>query len=127
MMKVGLFTIALTLTCVMTLWSQSIRPPGYEREVQAMEERMRTSVLEQDSCIVIDTVLLFDPVSYEETMRIVSSSLSWKDYCNFRLGINKPDELLNGQPMTITDPATYGTITVQWNAVETKLDTISRQ
>lgn len=104
-----------------------IRPPGYEREVQAMEERKRTSILDQDSVMVVDTVTLFDPATYEETIKIVKSNLSWRDYMNLRLGINEPDILLNGAPLTVLDPNTYEKIVLQWNATATRLDTIRQQ
>jgi hypothetical protein len=106
-------------------WAQ-IRPPGYEREVQAMEERRRTNVLDIDSVMVADTVTLFDNETYEESVRVINSNLSWRDYLMFRLGINQPDVLLNGAPLTITDPRTYDQLTLQWDASNTKLDTIRR-
>ncbi len=101
-----------------------IKPPGFEREVQAMEERKRTNVLDKDSVIVVDTITLFDPTNYEETMRIVNSNMSWRDYMMLRLQINQPDILLNGAPLKLTDPKTYETMIVQWNAGISKLDTI---
>jgi hypothetical protein len=104
-----------------------IRPPGFEREVQAMEERKRTNILDKDSVTVVDTITLFDPSSYEETMRIVNSNMSWRDYMMLRLGINQPDALLNGAPLTLTDPKTYETLIVQWNSGAAKLDTIRGQ
>jgi hypothetical protein len=119
-----ILTLPVALFALNSMTTAQIRPPGYEREVKAMEERSRTSVLEKDSVVVIDTISLFDPVTYQETMRIVSSDISWRDYCMFRLGINKPEDLLDGQPMTLMDPRTYESITVQWNAAATKLDTI---
>lgn len=91
-----------------------------------MEERMRTSVLDQDSLTLVDTITLFDPETSEESVKVVRSTISWRDYCNLRLGINDPDKLLNGEPMIITDPQTYEEMTVRWNAAETKLDTLLR-
>ena len=104
-----------------------IRPPGYEREVQAMEERKRTSILDIDSVTVVDTVTLFDPTTYEETMKIIPSNLSWRDYMTLRVGISNPDLLLNGAPMTIDNLRTFEKMVVQWNASETKLDTIRQE
>jgi len=89
-----------------------------------MEERRRTSILDRDSLTVIDTIALYDPTTNEESIRIVSSNLSWRDYMMFRLGINRPDALLNGAPFTLMDPRTYENITVRWNANTTKLDTV---
>ena len=115
--------IAILLICLSDLQAQ-IRPPGYEREIAAMEVRRQTSVLEKDSVTVRDTIVLFDPDTYRDTMKFVSSQISWKDYLMFRLGVNEPEKLLNGEPMTIMDPGTYEDITIRWNASATKLDTI---
>ena len=104
-----------------------IRPPGYEREIEARQERMRTSILDQDSVMVVDTITLFDPETYRDTVMIVSSNLSWRDYMTLRLGIQEPDRLLNGAPYTLTDLRTYRQMVVRWNATETKIDTISRE
>ena len=117
--------IAFLVICLPDASAQ-IRPPGYEREVAAMEARRQTSVLEKDSVMVYDTIVLFDPVTYRDTMKFVSSQLAWKDYLMFRLGINEPEKLLNGEPMTIMDPGTYEEITIRWNASATKLDTIQQ-
>lgn len=113
--------------CIVTFAETAIaqiRPPGYEREMQAMEERKRTSILDTDSVTVVDTVTLFDPTTYVETTQIIASNLSWRDYMTLRVGVNNPDQLLNGQPMVIDNLRTYEKMVVQWNAAETKLDTI---
>ena len=104
-----------------------IPPPGYNRELRELEESRRTSVLERDSCIVTDTVTMFDPTTYEESIRVIKSTLSWRDYMSYRLGINRPEELLDGAPKTIMDPKTYTEITIRWNAGATKLDTIGHK
>ena len=101
-----------------------IAPPGYEREVQAMEERNRTNILDRDSVMLIDTIVLFDPSTYEETIKVVSSKLSWRDYMMHHLGITSPDNLLNGAPYPLTDPRTYEQLIIQWNAGTGKIDTI---
>jgi hypothetical protein len=115
---------AAVMICASTVVFGQIRPPGYDREMKAMEERMRTSILDQDSVTMIDTVFLYDPVTSEETVRVVSSTVSWRDYLMFRLGVNQPDRILDGQPMTIRDPQTYEDLTIRWNATETKVDTL---
>ena len=104
--------------------AQGIRPPGYEREISAMEERQKTSVLDRDSVAVLDTIVVFDPISYKDTTQFVVSHISWRDYCQLRLGINKPEELLSGQPVQIVDPKTFEDMTVRWNSGTMKLDTI---
>ena len=120
--------VCLSLCCILSTLSRAqIPPPGYEREIQQMEERKRTNVLDKDSVTVLDTVTIFDNETYEETTRIISSNLSWRDYMMYRLGINQPDILLNGAPHTLMDPRTYEKLTVQWNLSDTKLDTIRRQ
>ena len=122
-MKPSIFFSVIFLLSVIDAFAQ-INPPGYEREMQAMEERKRTNVLDKDSLTVRDTVILFDPTTEIEEVKVIESTLSWRDYMMFRLGINQPDNLLNGAPLKLTDPKTYEPITVQWNATETKLDTI---
>lgn len=116
-------TLGVYFILTYTAFAQ-IKPPGYEREVEAMEERRRTSILDRDSLTVIDTIALYDPTTNEESIRIVSSNLSWRDYMMFRLGINRPDALLNGVPFTLMDPRTYENMTVRWNGNTTKLDTV---
>jgi hypothetical protein len=104
-----------------------IRPPGYEREVEERRERMKTSILDQDSVTVIDTITLFDPETFRDTMMIVTSNISWRDYMTLRLGIQNPDQLLNGIPFSVTDLQSYRQMVVRWNATETRIDTISRE
>lgn len=116
----------IALLCALESEAQ-IRPPGYEREVAEMEQRRYTNVLDRDSLTVIDTIVLYDPDTYAETMRIVKSRISWREYCTGRLGINQPEQLLNGAPMTLTDPRTFEKVVVQWNASTSKLDTIRRE
>lgn len=117
------FCFAVLFASATSMYAQ-IAPPGYEREVQAMEERKRTNILDRDSVMLIDTVVLFDPSTYEETMKIVSSKQSWRDYMMHRLGITQPDHLLNGAPYPLTDPQTYEQLIIQWNSGTGKLDTI---
>jgi hypothetical protein len=112
------------MLCVTPQAFAQIKPPGYDREVTAMEERKRSSILDRDSVTVVDTTVLFDPDTYEQTIRIVKSRISWRDYCMFRLGINQPEALLNGAPLQLIDPRTFEKLIVQWNASATKLDTI---
>jgi hypothetical protein len=89
-----------------------------------MEARKRTSILDTDSVTVIDTVTYFDPDTYIDSTMYVRSNLSWRDYMQLRVGVVNPDELLNGQPKEVTNLKTYEKIVVQWNAAQTRLDTI---
>ncbi len=120
--------ILVTTSVFCCLWQSAvhaqIKPPGYERELKEMQEEMRSSVLDQDSVTVIDTIQIYDPETYVATTRVVKSKSSWRDYCKFQLGISDPDVLLNGEPLDIIDPKTYEKIAVQWNASASKIDTI---
>lgn len=121
--QIPLIIVFLGCACVV-IQAQGITPPGYEREVKAMEERMRTSILDTDSVTVVDTIVLFDPETFKDTTQYVESTLSWRDYMMYRLGINQPDALLNGAPHTLMDPRRYEDLIVRWNEGATKLDTI---
>ena len=92
-----------------------------------MEERMRTNVLDKDSVTIVDTITLYDPETFRDTVRVVYSSLSWREYMTLRLGIQNPDQLLNGAPYTLTDLRTYGKLVVRWNPSASKLDTIRQE
>ncbi len=84
------------------------------------------SVLLRDSVVVRDTIVLYDPETYAETVRIVDSKMSWNDYCLNLLGISRPESLLNGIPRTIIDPRTLEDMIIRWNSEKMKIDTIPR-
>ena len=92
--------------------SAQMPPPGYERAVKIQEERNKISRMELDSMVLIDTVLIFDPDTYEEETQIMTRSISLKDYCTTYLGMGNPDILLDHQPHIIIDPKTYEEITI---------------
>ncbi len=93
--------------------SAQMPPPGYERAKKMQEEREKMSPMERDSMVMIDTVMIFDPNTYEQEVRIMSNKMSLKDYCIRYLGMGNPDILLDRQPHIIIDPETYEEITVR--------------
>ena len=94
--------------------SAQMPPPGYERAKKVQDEQNKVSLLDRDSLTVIDTVLIFDPTTYEEETRIVNTKFSLRDYCIKYLGIDG-NILLDRNPHIIIDPKTYEDITVQLN------------
>ena len=119
----------LACLCGMALFicfdaNAQVRPPGYEREVEQMKKQDQLSPMDIDSVIIIDTLLIFDPETGREREDIVKSHYSMRDYCINVLGIDNPEQLLDGQPRTITNPVTYEDMIVKWNRNTRKLDTI---
>jgi len=98
--------------------------PGAKRDFDRIQELKRGSVLQQDTVVMRDTIMLYDPETFVETMQIVVSKYSVFDYCKDILGISNPNDLLDGQEMTIANPETYDPLTVRWNASTGKIDTI---
>ncbi len=88
-------------------------PPGYERAVKMEMERRNTPVLDRDSITIIDTVSVFDPTTYEESIQIIHATYSLRDYCKTILRISDPDILLDRKPHTVVDPETYGDMIVR--------------
>jgi len=100
-----------------------IQPPGYERELKMREAQKQLSLLDRDSMTLVDTVVIFDPTTYEETTTITVTTYSLRDYCKNMLGMPNPDILLDNQPHTIIDPKNYGDLIIRLNA-SGKIDTI---
>ena len=98
--------------------------PGAKRDMERIRALQKESVLHADSVRLTDRVTVVDPETGIEEVRVVVSVYSVYDYCQQLLGINSPDKLLDGQPMEITDPSTYETMKVRWNASESRIDTI---
>jgi hypothetical protein len=90
-----------------------ISPPGYERELKMREAEKQLSKLDRDSMMVTDTVIVFDPETYEQTTTVVNTNYSLRDFCKNILGMPDPDILLDGQPHTIVDPKDYGDMVVR--------------
>jgi hypothetical protein len=90
-----------------------ITPPGYEREMKLKEAEKQLSALDRDSMMVTDTIIIFNPETYEETTSVVNTNYSLRDFCKNVLGMSDPDILLDGQPHTIIDPKDYGDMVVR--------------
>lgn len=102
----GLFFLSAAATAQIT-------PPGYEREVKMREAEKQLSKLDRDSMMVTDTVIVFNPETYEESIMVVNTNYSLRDFCKNVLGMSDPDILLDGQPHTIIDPKDYGDMVVR--------------
>ena len=106
--------MVVLLACVLQSYSQ-MPPPGYERAIKEKQERDKMSILDRDSLTMIDTILIFDPDTYAEEVKVVEHTISIRDYCTTILGMGNPDILLDRQPHTFIDPKTYEDITVRLN------------
>ena len=117
------------LTCMLfisfTAFSQ-IQPPGYEREMKMREAQKQLTLLDRDSITLVDTVVVFDPTTYEESTTITVTTYSLRDYCKNMLGMNDPDILLDNQQHTIIDPKNYGDLIIRLNP-SGKIDTIPQR
>ncbi len=131
-MKTNLRLLALTahagvFICCFLLASipadAQITPPGYEREMKMRASEPTLSQLDRDSIMVTDTVVIFDPTTYEETTTITNTNYSLRDYCKNFLGMQDPDILLDRKPHTIVDPRNYGDMIIRLNE-SGKIDTI---
>lgn len=108
--RAGMLFGLLFLTAIATA---QITPPGYEREMKLREAEKQLSVLDRDSMMVTDTVIVFDAETYEQTITVVNTNYSLRDFCKNVLGMPDPDILLDGQPHTIIDPKDYGDMVVR--------------
>jgi hypothetical protein len=120
----GYIGIILLVSCTTSLSAQ-IPPPGYDREMEMRTAMNNMPRLDRDSISLVDTVVIFNPETYEETVQIIKSKYSLRDYCKTFLGMNNPDILLDGNPHTIVDPQTYEDLTIRLNSTG-KLDTIPK-
>lgn len=96
-----------------TTASAQMPPPGYERAKKMELEKAKMSPMERDSIALTDTIVIFDPNTYEQEVNVVTRNMSLKDYCMQYLGMSNPDILLDGQPHVIIDPDTYEEIRVR--------------
>ncbi len=90
-----------------------ITPPGYDRAVKMELEKRNIPRLDRDSMTIIDTVAIFDPATNEESIQVITSTYSLRDYCTSILRMGNPDILLDEQPHTVVDPETYGDMIVR--------------
>lgn len=128
LMYSSLVPFRLSLLACMLLFSfeafSQIQPPGYERELKMREAQKQLTLLDRDSISLVDTVVIFDPTTYEESTTITVTSYSLRDYCKNMLGMNDPDILLDNQQHTIIDPKNYGDLIIRLNQ-SGKIDTIA--
>lgn len=120
-----LICFAVFVFCYISNSYGQMPPPGYERAKKMQEERNKLSRMERDSVTLTDTIMIFDPDTYESETKIIQSRVSLKEYCIKVLGIGNPDMLLDGNPHTIIDPKTYEDLTIRLNAAG-KIDTIPK-
>ena len=119
-------SLTFSLLCLIPILSFSqINPPGYERELQMRAAEKVLSPMERDSITIIDTVAIFNPETYEETIQVITATYSLAEYCKTFLGMNNPDILLDGKPHTIVDPRTYEDMIIRLNPGG-KIDTIPK-
>lgn len=111
------------LLCIAITGFSQMPPPGYERAVKIQEEQKKLSPLDRDSIMIIDTVIVFDPATYEETTTITNTKYSLKYYCKEFLRMQDPDILLDRKPHTIVDPVTYEDLIIRLNEAG-KIDTL---
>ncbi len=111
------------LLCVASSGFAQMPPPGYERAVKIQEDQKKLSPLDRDSIMIIDTVLVFDPATYEETTTITNTKYSLKYFCKEFLRMQDPDILLDRKPHTIVNPVTYEDLIIRLNE-SGKIDTI---
>ncbi len=109
----------------LTIGVAQMPPPGYERAKKIQEEKEKMPLMDRDSMTLIDTSVVFDPITYEEEVLIISSKISVRDYCIRYLGIGNPEMLLDRNPHTIIDPKTYEEITIKLNQAGT-IDTLPK-
>ena len=107
----GIFLTCLLFVSV-SAFSQ-ITPPGYERELKMRAAQNNISRLDRDSIHIIDTVAIFNPETYEETIQVIHAAYSIREYVKTFYGMNDPDTLLDGNPHIIIDPKTYEDITIR--------------
>lgn len=103
--------------------SGQIPGPGAERERALMQQQMQRPIIDRDSVTIRDTSIVFDPVTYEQTVTIFVNRWSLRDYCRIKLGMNNPEILLDQKPHVIIDPRTYDEMTIRLRP-EGKIDTI---
>ncbi len=119
-----LFVIVFLLIGVAKMSAQ-MPPPGYDRAKKMESERMKMMTIDRDSLTLIDTAVIFDPVTYEEEVKVIEHRISIRDYCVTVLGMAKPEILMDGQPHLIIDPRTYKEVTVRLTP-DSKLDIVSK-
>lgn len=102
----------LILMCGIAVNAQ-IKPPGFDREMQLKAERDKMSPLDRDSITITDTIVVFDPSTYQESVDVIQTRYSIRDFARNVYGIGDADKLLDGKPHVIIDPRTYEEIRIR--------------
>ena len=108
-----LLSVIVILCAFTATVSAQMPPPGYERAKKIQDERNRMPPMERDSITLTDTIVVFDANTYEEETKIVSNTMSLKDYCIRYFAMSNPEILLDHQPHVIIDPQTFEDITIR--------------
>lgn len=103
------------LLLVTTMLVGQMPPPGYERAIKMRDAEKAVNQLDRDSITVTDTIVVFDPTTYQETTTVTVTNYSLRDFCKNFLGMANPDILLDGAQHTIIDPKTYEEMIIRLN------------
>jgi len=103
------------LLLVATILVGQMPPPGYERAIKMRDAEKAVNQLDRDSITVTDTIVVFDPTTYQETTTVTVTNYSLRDFCKNFLGMPNPDILLDGAQHTIIDPKTYEEMIIRLN------------
>lgn len=103
------------LLFVSTILVGQMPPPGYERAIKMRDAEKAVNQLDRDSLTVTDTIIVFDPTTYQETTTVTVTNYSLRDFCKNFLGMPNPDILLDGAQHTIIDPKTYEEMIIRLN------------
>jgi hypothetical protein len=123
-LKRVLLCIAVLLSFMISQSFAQITPPGFEREVELYKKQRSGSIMDREKIIVIDTSLIIDPDTFKETVKVTRDTITLREYCEGRLGVQNADRLLDGRPHKITNPITYEDMIIRWNRGVGKLDTL---
>lgn len=109
-----LLSVIIFLFVCLQYSSAQMPPPGYERAKKMQEEQgTKMTRLDMDSLSLVDTVMVFDPETYEEETIVVNSRMSVRDFVVKTWGMAKPEILLDNKPHTVIDPNTYEEIMIR--------------
>ena len=77
-----------------------------------------------ENIIVYDTVFIFDPSTYEESVIVKQFNLSPRAYIESELNVSPPELVLDGKVHKIKDQYHPRMLHLRWNHKQEKLDTI---
>lgn len=67
------------LLLVTTILVGQMPPPGYERAIKMRDAEKAVNQLDRDSITVTDTIVVFDPTTYQETTTVTVTNYSLRD------------------------------------------------